>query len=74
MSTIAHALLQSQQMAHDAAIRQRLMLTEPAKYDTPMNRADVLDTLAMSRDMAANFALGASMHQAANEPFAPEAA
>ena len=74
MSTVAHALLQSQEIAHKAACAERELLQHP-EHDTPWNRAQIADGYAAARQYAANFAIGANLHRAANdETCTPETA
>lgn len=74
MPTVAHALLQAQELAHGAACAERFIRLNP-QHDTPWNRAQIADDYAAARQYAANFAIGANLHRAANdETITPETA
>lgn len=66
MALLSQHLLQAQRLAHQAAVAERQMLTNPAA-NTPWNRAQVADVYSMARQQAGSFAIYAGFHPAAND-------
>lgn len=66
MSTIAHALLVSQRITHVAASHERRMLQTPA-LNLVLYRDEVAAMHAEARQYAENFAIGTTLHPAAND-------